>query len=138
MGKFEQYGLIARQYFVEQQKPISVISKELNITEKSLHIWKKEGDWEQKKADFLKSKYNCFASLYELTNMIANDALQAYKTDGTKPDKSTISFLSKAIDRLPKMKTIEKEEIVEHTENKDSKNFSENNINKVVSFLMGE
>ena len=138
MGKFEQYGPIAQQYFVEQQKPISEIAKELNITEKTLHNWKKEWDWEQKKADFLKSKYNCFASLYQLTNMIANDALEAYKADGTKPDKSTISFLSKAIDKLPKMKSIEKQEVLEHTEDTAGRKFSSENINQVVSFLMGE
>lgn len=138
MGKFEQYSPIAQQYFVEQQKPISTIAKELNITEKALHNWKKAGEWEQKKTEFLKSKYNCFSSLYQLTNMIASDALEAYKTQGEKPDKNTISFLSKAIDKLPKMKTIEQQEVIEHTENSGSKVFNDSNINKVVKYLMGD
>lgn len=138
MGKFEQYAPLAQQYYVEQQKTIAAISKELNITEKTLHSWKKNNDWEQKKADFLKSKYNCFSALYELTNMIANDALNAYKIEGTAPDKATINFLAKAIDRLPKMKNIEAVEVSEQSNTGEAKQFSETSINKVVKYLMGE
>lgn len=138
MGKFEQYGAIAQQYFVEEQKPVSVIAKLLNLTEKTLHDWKKKGDWEQKRADFLKSKFNCYASLYELTNLITQDALNTYKTEGEKPDKTTISFLTRAIDKLPKMKQLEQIEVFEQTAAGKDKDSSEETILKIHKYLMGE
>ncbi len=137
MAKFEQYSPIAQQYFVEEQKPISVIAQQLNLTEKTLHDWKRKGNWEQKREDFLKSKYNCYASLYELTNLMAQKALEDYKEDGTTPDKATVNFLARAIDKLPKMKRLEQEEISEQANSSKDKASNEETILKIHKFLTG-
>lgn len=124
MAKKELYGKLAEQYYVENNMPISGIAKKLSITEKTLHEWKREGEWDKKRSTFLHSCYSCYSSLYELVTLMANDAINQYKTEGTLPEAKQLYFLKDMVVKLPKMKSFEnnlvEEEIAKNTEDKKS------------------
>ena len=146
MGKKEEYYLLAKKYYVEDQQPISSVGKRLNITEKTLHGWKREGDWEKERKKFLSSQYNCYSSLYELLNRVTNAALDTHSTTGELPDKATLDFIKAMADKLPKVKrmedtlleakTVELEEI--ETDNQDkTKDLNNSVIEEISKYLRG-
>lgn len=107
MGKFEDFGILAEKYYVEDQLPISTIARKLNLTDKTLHDWKKKGNWEDKKRDYLASQCSCNKNLYELVRLLTDKAVSDIRTDGVYPDAAALNFISKMADKLPKIKTFE-------------------------------
>lgn len=103
MGKFEDYGLLAEKYYVEEQLPVSSIAKKLNLTDKTLHEWKKKGDWDNKRKDFLTSQFTCSAALQELVLHLVKDA-NAKMNRGEMPEAAALNFISKMAEKLPKLK----------------------------------
>lgn len=106
MGKFEDYGILAEKYFVEEQLPISRIADKLGLTDKTLHDWKKKGNWEEKRKEFLASQYTCYSALQELVMHLSKDALQKIKS-GEVPEAATLNFISKMSEKLPKIKALD-------------------------------
>ena len=113
MGKKEQYFCLAEKMYVEEQKPVSAIAKALNITNKTLGDWKKEGSWDEKRRCFLSSRYACYTGLYELLNKVTAKAIEEFHETGEIPERSTMNFISKMIDKLPKLKNFEAREITD-------------------------
>lgn len=124
MGKKEQYGMLAQQYYVENNMPVSGIAKRLPVNEKTLHNWKRDGEWEEKRAAFLRSKYSCHSALYELVNLLVTNAIEKYKTEGTLPEAKELYFIKDMAEKLPKMKAFEnnlaEEQIQEAAEVKET------------------
>ncbi len=116
MAKKEQYGHIAKQYYVEMQIPVSGIAKRLNLTEKTLHSWRKEDNWDAERTNFLRAQYQCYGSLYQLLHTLADNALREYKTDGAVPDAKVLNFISQMSEKLPKLKAFENSMLTEHVE----------------------
>lgn len=103
MGKFEDYGLLAEKYYVEEQLPISTIAKKLNLTDKTLHDWKNKNNWDDKRKDFLQSQFTCSAQLQELVIHLVKDANAKIKA-GELPEAATLNFIAKMAEKLPKLK----------------------------------
>lgn len=136
MGKKETYFILAEKYYVEEQLPVSTIATRLNITAKTLGEWKKEGDWENKRMKFLQSQYNCYASLYELVNKMTQKISDDY-ANGISPDGSTLYFISKMTDKLPKLKKFETELITDkNNQEVKEKEFSEEIIKKINDHIV--
>ena len=113
MGKFEDYGILAEKYFVEDQLPVSAIAKKLNLTDKTLHEWKKRGNWEDKRRDYLTSQCSCNKALYELVRLLTDKAVTDIRTGGGYPDAAALNFIGKMADKLPKIKNFEENEVNE-------------------------
>ena len=107
MTKKATLEIAACQYFVECQMSISEIARRLNVSEKTIHNWKKDGDWDKKREFFLKSQYSTNQTLYELVHLVANKALEDFKTEGAYPDQKTLYFLMNMADKLDKLKNYE-------------------------------
>lgn len=139
MGKKEQYYCLAEKMYVEEQKPVSAIAKSLNITNKTLGDWKKEGNWDEKRRKFLGSQYACYTGLYELLNKVTTKAIEEFHETGEIPERSTMNFISKMIDKLPKLKNFEAREIAEHLEEdlQENKNVDTDILLSVDKFLRG-
>ncbi len=127
----ESHKILAGQYFIEYQMSVAEIARRLNISEKTLHNWKKEGNWDNKRSQFLKSQYSTNQTLYELVHLIATKAVEDFKTDGTVPDQKTLYFISAMSDKLLKLKAYEQSQAEEKLE-EINKNQAENKpeINK--------
>lgn len=107
MSKKATLEIAACQYFVECQMSIIEIARRLNVSEKTIRNWKKDGDWENKRMLFLKSQYSTNQTLYELVHLIAQKALEDFKTEGAYPDQKTLYFLMNMSDKLDKLKNYE-------------------------------
>lgn len=121
MGKFDDYGILAEKYYVEDQLPISAIGKKLNLTDKTLHEWKKKGNLEDKRRDYLTSQCSCNKNLYELVRLLTDKAVTEIRTTGTYPDPAALNFIGKMADKLPKIKNFE-ENVVNELMNKSPDN----------------
>lgn len=137
MAKKEQYYVLAEKYYVEEQTPISGIAQKLNITEKTLHNWRKNGNWEDKRTKFLRSQCNCYASLYELVHKMTSKITDEFEAEGKMPDGSALYFISKMMDKLPKLKKFENEMITEKL-NVETKPINKDVLAQVNKFLTGE
>ena len=108
MKKFDEYGILAEKYFVEEQLTLTEISERLNITSKTLVEWKKQGNWEEKRKTFLSSQYSCYSALQELLMYLSKDALTKIKS-GEVPESASLNFIAKMAEKLPKLKSINEE-----------------------------
>lgn len=141
MAKKEQYYVLAEKYYVEDQMPVTGIAKKLNVTEKTLHNWRKEGEWDNKRAKFLRSQCQCYASLYELVNKMTQKIAEDFETTGEAPDGSTLYFIKAMVDKLPKLKQFENELVLDKTVNiheKTDEDISTRIAELVDKKLMGE
>ena len=109
MKKFEEYGILAEKYYVEEQLSLSQISTKLNICTKTLTDWKKRERWEEKRKEFLSSQYSCFSALQELLMYLSKDALTKIKS-GEVPESASLNFIAKMSEKLPKLKALNEEE----------------------------
>lgn len=139
MAKKEQYGLLAEQYYVESNMPISGIAKRLGVNEKTLHNWKREGSWDEKRNKYLHSKYSCYSALYELVNLLAQDAIGKYKTEGILPEAKNLYFIKDMAEKLPKMKDFEnnlaEEQIQQNIEDKKTDLNKEDIVKKIFQAM---
>lgn len=135
MGKFEDYGILAEKYFVEDQLPVSAIAKKLHLTDKTLHEWKKNGNWEDKRKDYLTSQCSCNKALYELVRLLTDKAVNDIRQNGTYPDSAALNFIGKMADKLPKIKDFEENEVNEIMNKLSDK---ENNSNEDMKLKIAE
>lgn len=124
MGKFEDYGLLAEKYYVEEQLPISTIAKKLNLTDKTLHDWKNKNNWDDKRKDFLQSQFTCSAALQELVIHLVKDANAKIKM-GELPEAATLNFIGKMAEKLPKLKAYDDMVINEKMTSSENKTVSD-------------
>lgn len=139
MGKFEDYGLLAEKYYVEEQLPISTIAKKLNLTDKTLHDWKTKNNWENKRKDFLQSQFTCSTALQELVIQLVKDANSKIKM-GEMPEAATLNFIGKMAEKLPKLKAFDDMVINEKmtsTENESISDQSQKIAELIDKKLMG-
>ena len=137
MGKYEDYGMLAEKYYVEEQLPVSKIVKKLNLTDKTLHDWRKKGDWDNKREAFLKSQFNCYANLYQLANLVINKAVETAQSTGELPDSSTLNFIKAMADKLPKLKSLESEMALEKISENEKTDDALSTIDLVDNYLNG-
>ena len=107
MTKKATLEIAACQYYVECQMSVAEIARRLNVSEKTIFNWKKDGDWEKKREFFLKSQYSTNQTLYELVHLIAQKAVDDFKTEGILPDQKTMYFLMNMSDKLDRLKKYE-------------------------------
>ncbi|MFN7066137.1 MAG: phage terminase small subunit-related protein, partial [Aquificaceae bacterium] len=56
MAKKQLYFNEAERLYVIEQCTIQEIANRLRVSEKTVRLWKEEGDWENKRLQYLKSK----------------------------------------------------------------------------------
>lgn len=134
-NKKEQYFNVAQRMYVEQHTPLSGIAKRIDVSERTLVEWKKEGDWENKRSQFLKSMYSCYSELYEAVRKMTIK-LNADLDSGIIPDKSTMDFLRSMIDKIPKLKEFERAQIVEIQSNDTRQEKKDEDLSTKVAQLI--
>jgi len=54
----------AAKLYIEKFMTLENIAKQLNVSERTLRRWKAEGNWEEKRAEYIKSKTTIHKDLY--------------------------------------------------------------------------
>jgi uncharacterized protein YjcR len=130
MSKKTEFFAIAEKMYTEEQIPISGIADRLDITEKTLRSWRDEGSWEKKKAQIMKSSQSCHAELYKLVEKLTTQMTEEIESGGS-PDGAKLYFVSKMIDKLPKLKAYEETA----GEKQEEKLSTDDLVNKVNNLL---
>lgn len=65
MGKKEIFYTEAERLYVIEQLSLNEISSRLNVSIRTMYQWKNEGDWDNKRSQYLKSRQSFHEELYE-------------------------------------------------------------------------
>lgn len=106
MAKKHLYMPEAERLFVIEQRPVAEIAGQLGISEKTVRLWKDEGEWDAKRAQYLKGKQSFHEELYEFARVL----MKSVKGDiagGKDPAPSRLFALSKIIPLITKIKDYE-------------------------------
>jgi len=82
------------------------IAKQLNVSERTLRRWKAEGNWEEKRAEYIKSKTTFHENLYNFGKTLL-DSIKADMKSGEKIESSRMYTLTKIMNMLKNVKTYE-------------------------------
>lgn len=96
----------AERLFVQEQCTIAEISSRCRVCEKTIRLWKTEGDWDEKRRQYLTSRRAFHEELYEF----ARHLMRSIKEDMTakiKVDASRFYMLGKITPMILDMKEYE-------------------------------
>lgn len=122
MAKKQLYFNEAERLYVIEQCTIQEIANRLRVSEKTVRLWKEEGDWENKRLQYLKSKEFFHQELYEF----ARKLMKSIKEDlekGEKVDPGRMYAFTKLLPMMIKVK--EYEEAVSSQAKEDTKDLKE-------------
>lgn len=138
MNKYQQYKLIAEQKFVEKNFTLEKISEEFKIPIKTLYAWKRQDNWSEKRKKYLSNIYDLHNLLYDLLKKLVKKSVSLFDETEELPDSTTLNFISKLIDKLPKLKTIESETLSEKLSSDSDLTDADDNIIKAIDkYLKG-
>lgn len=96
----------AAKLYIEKFMTSENIAKRLNVSERTLRRWKAEDNWEEKRAEYIKSKTTFREDLYNFGKTL----LESIKTDlksGEKIEPSRLYTVTKIMNMLKNIKTYE-------------------------------
>ena len=108
---------IAERMYVVDQMTLNTISTDLKLAEKTVWTWSNEGNWAIKRDQYLKTKTDFHADLYnfarklmKLIDMDMERMIESPLVGDEERDKrleSRINSMSRLLDKLPKTKDYE-------------------------------
>jgi hypothetical protein len=108
---------IAERMYVVDQMTLNTISTDLKLAEKTVWSWKQDGNWDVKRDQYLKTKTDFHADLYnfarklmKLIDMDMERMIESPLVGDEERDKrleSRINSMSRLLDKLPKTKDYE-------------------------------
>jgi hypothetical protein len=108
---------IAERMYVVDQMTLNTISTDLKLAEKTVWTWKQDGNWDVKRDQYLKTKTDFHADLYnfarklmKLIDMDMERMIESPLVGDEERDKrleSRINSMSRLLDKLPKTKDYE-------------------------------
>lgn len=106
MAKKHLYFNEAERLYVVEQCTISEIASRLKLGEKTVRLWKEEGDWERKKAQFLKEKQSLSEELFVFARKLARSIMDDWDK-GEKVDPGRLYALARILPLIMKAKDFE-------------------------------
>ncbi|MGI6394513.1 MAG: phage terminase small subunit-related protein [bacterium] len=106
MSKKAIYGTEAERLFVQENYTISEIVAKLRLSEKTIRNWKQDGDWDNKKKQFLTSKMSFHEELYDFVRTL----MQSLREDlnaGRKIDTGRMYAFTQLCSKLTNVKKYE-------------------------------
>ena len=106
MSKKERHFDEAQTLYVQGQHTVNEIASKLVLAEKTVRVWKAQGEWDENRKDFLKSKSSVHSDLYEVIKSVISsvkDDLAAKQ----KIEASRMYFVTKALPLIIKIKDYE-------------------------------
>lgn len=131
MAKKQYFFAEAERLYITEQMTFAEIADRLKLAEKTVRLWKDEGDWENKRKQFLISKQAFHEELYDF----ARKLLSSVKDDlaaGEKLDAGRLYTLGRILPLITKVK--EYEDVKAVREKPEEKGLTED----VVKFIQQE
>jgi len=128
----------AAKLYIEEFMTLENIAKQLNVSERTLCRWKAEGHWEEKRAEYIKSKTTFHEDLYNFGKTLL-DSIKADMESGEKVESSRIYTLTKIMNMLKNVKSYEDKVTTEkvETEKPKSAGLSDDIIREIEEKILG-
>lgn len=107
----------AERLFVYELMTVEEVSRRLNLNRKTLIKWKEEGDWDNKRRIYLKSKQSFHEELYEFARKLMKD-ITCDMDNGEKVDPGRMYAFCKIIPMFTKVKSYE--DVISQKDKKDT------------------
>lgn len=98
----------AERLYVQEQLTLEAIAKKLGCGVRSLVNWKREGNWDDKKKNFLETTQSMHEELYELARLLTTKNLNKVR-EGSEPEKEQLSFVVKVMASIERTRKYETE-----------------------------
>ena len=96
----------ASNLYIEKFMTLETIAKQLNVSKRTLQRWKTEGNWNEKRSEYLKSNTTFHEDLYNFGKRLL-DSIMADMSNGNKVEPSRLYTVTKIINMLKNVKTYE-------------------------------
>lgn len=96
----------AANLYIEKFMTLETIAKQLNVSERTLRRWKAEGNWDEKRFNFIQSKTTFHEDLYSFGKSLL-DSIMTDMKNGEKVDSSRLYTVTKIMNMLENVKTYE-------------------------------
>lgn len=110
----------AANLYIEKFMTLETIAKQLNVSERTLQRWKTEGDWNEKRSEYLKSNTTFQEDLYSFGKKLL-DSIMSDMSNGKKVEPSRLYTVTKIINMLKNVKTYEDSAVTKKCEMETSK-----------------
>ena len=107
----------AERLFVYELMTVEEVSRRLNLNRKTIIKWKEEGDWDNKRRIYLKSKQSFHEELYEFARKLMKD-ITCDMDNGEKVDPGRMYAFCKIIPMFTKVKSYE--DVISQKDKKDT------------------
>lgn len=128
----------AANLYIEKFMTLETIAKQLNVSERTLQRWKTEGNWNEKRSEYLKSNTTFHEDLYSFGKRLL-DSIMSDMSNGKKVEPSRLYTVTKIINMLKNVKTYENKVTAESckTENPKSIGLSPDIIREIEEKILG-
>lgn len=133
MAKKHLYFNEAERLYVVEQCTIAEIASRLKLGEKTVRLWKDEGDWERKRAQFLKEKQSLAEELFLFARKLARSIMDDWER-GEKVDTGRLYALTRILPIILKTRDFE----ISLQEGKKDEVNVEEVIKKALAEALGE
>ena len=106
MAKKKMYFNEAERLYVIEQMTIAEIASRLRLSEKTVRNWKEEGDWGNKRMQYLQSKRAFHEELYQFARKLMRN-IEADMDAGVKVDAGRLYTFIRLVPLLNKVKDYE-------------------------------
>lgn len=110
----------AANLYIEKFMTLETIAKQLNVSERTLQRWKTEGNWNEKRSEYLKSNTTFQEDLYSFGKKLL-DSIMSDMSNGKKVEPSRLYTVTKIINMLKNVKTYEDSAVTKKCEMETSK-----------------
>lgn len=121
----------AQMLYVESGLTFARITELTTVSERTLSDWKKDGNWAEKRANFIKLQNSCSASLYRMLKSMT-DIVNDQMDKNEAPDMAMVSAIEKLSKSIAKIKPVEQINIEEQTLSQQEKSASNNDQDSVT------
>lgn len=98
----------AERLYVQDQLTLEAIASKLGCGVRTLTNWKREGNWDEKRKNFLETTQSMHEELYELARLLTTKNLNKVR-EGAEPEKEQLSFVVKVMASIERTKKYETE-----------------------------
>ncbi len=128
----------AANLYIEKFMTLETIAKQLNVSERTLRRWKAEGNWDEKRSEYLKSNTTFQEDLYSFGKKLL-DSIMSDMSNGKKVEPSRLYTVTKIMNMLKNVKTYEDKVTAENyeTEKPKSGGLSADIVREIEEKILG-
>lgn len=106
MAKKQAFYAEAERLYVVEQMTFAEIASRLKLAEKTVRLWKDDGDWENKRKQYLTQKQAFHEELYTFARFLMT-SIQADMASGEKVDSGRLYAFTRILPLITKVKDYE-------------------------------